>query len=71
MRKPPSSYSAGSLLEAYLNNSEALDILKKAGYEDFSFGKILLRFKKHYEAYLNDEHKQFPHEMGLSLLDIR
>lgn len=23
-----------SLLEAYLNNSEALDILKKAGYED-------------------------------------
>ena len=25
-----------SLLEAYLNNSEALDILKKAGYEDFS-----------------------------------
>ena len=29
-----------SLLEAYLNNSEALDILKKAGYEDFSFGKI-------------------------------
>ena len=56
-----------SLLEAYLNNSEALDILKKAGYEDFSFGKILLRFKKHYEAYLNDEHKQFPHEMGLLL----
>lgn len=34
-----------SRLEAYLNNSEALDILKKAGYEDFSFGKILLRFK--------------------------
>ena len=56
-----------SLLEAYLNNSEALDILKKAGYEDFSFGKILLRFKKRYEAYLNDEHKQFPHEMGLLL----
>ena len=56
-----------SLLEAYLNNSEALDILKKAGYEDFSFGKILLKFKKHYEAYLNDEHKQFPHEMGLLL----
>ena len=24
-----------SLLEAYLNNSEALDILTKAGYEDF------------------------------------
>lgn len=56
-----------SRLEAYLNNSEALDILKKAGYEDFSFGKILLRFKKRYEAYLNDEHKQFPHEMGLLL----
>ena len=34
---------------------------------DFSFGKILLRFKKRYEAYLNDEHKQFPHEMGLLL----
>ena len=58
-----------SLLEAYLNNSEALDILKKAGYEDFSFGKILLRFKKHYEAYLNDEHKQFPHEMGLLMFE--
>ena len=56
-----------SRLEVYLNNSEALDILKKAGYEDFSFGRILLRFKKHYEAYLNDEHKQFPHEMGLLL----
>ena len=28
-----------SLLEAYLNNSEALDILKKAGYEDFEKAK--------------------------------
>ena len=28
-----------SLLEAYLNNSEALDILKKAGYEDFENAK--------------------------------
>ena len=28
-----------SLLEAYLNNSEALDILKKAGYDDFEKAK--------------------------------
>lgn len=28
-----------SLLEAYLNNSEALDILKKAGYEEFEKAK--------------------------------
>lgn len=28
-----------SLLEAYLNNSETLDILKKAGYEDFEKAK--------------------------------
>lgn len=28
-----------SLLEAYLNNSEALDILNKAGYEDFEKAK--------------------------------
>ncbi len=28
-----------SLLEAYLNNSEALDIQKKAGYEDFEKAK--------------------------------
>ena len=48
-----------SLLEAYLNNSEALDILKKAGYEGFSYpARYCLDPKKHYEAYLIDgEHK--------------
>ena len=31
------------------------------------FAQRRLDAKKHYEAYLNDEHKQFPHEMGLLL----
>lgn len=34
-----------SLLEVYLNNSEALDILKKAGYEDFSSARYYLDSK--------------------------
>lgn len=34
-----------SLLEAYLNNSEALDILKKAGYEDFHSARYCLDSK--------------------------
>lgn len=34
-----------SLLEAYLNNSEALDILKKAGYEDFHSARYYLDSK--------------------------
>lgn len=54
-------------LEDYLKNSESLDILKRAGYEEFSFGKVLLKFKNRYEAYINNQEKQFPHEMGLLL----
>ena len=54
-------------LEDYLKRSESLDILKSAGYQEFSFGRVLLNFKNRYEAYISNQGKQFPHEMGLLL----
>lgn len=54
-------------LEEYLNQKEVRDFLKREGYQSFSLGKILRRFRERYEAYVSGETDMFPHEIGLVL----
>lgn len=56
-----------SALEKFLLSHECIEMLKETGYQEFSFGKILLNFKQRYESYINDRKLEFPHEMGLLL----
>lgn len=54
-------------LEEFLQKNDSLEILKSSGYEEFSFGSILLKFKERYTTYITQQGMQFPHEMGLLL----
>ena len=53
-------------LEKYMAQEEMHEWLRKEGYTELGFGKILRTFRNRYQKHM-EEGKEFPHEMGIIL----